>query len=82
MNHDGELVPCLHGSVNRKHCKRTSFSGSRAWDEKSGPYRDECIIGENFEFIKFHNDAVAEHLKENPLLPVPFEKGFGLNDSI
>ena len=47
-----------------------------------GPYRDECIIGENFEFIKFHNDTVANHLKETPLLPVPFEKGFGLNESI
>ena len=47
-----------------------------------GPYRDECIIGENFDFIKFHNDTVAKHLKETPYLPVPYEKGFALNGSV
>ena len=40
--------------------------------------KPECIIGENFDFIKFHNDAVAEHLKVTPLLPVPYEKGFAI----
>ena len=47
-----------------------------------GPYRDECIIGENFDFIKFHNDSVAKHLKDTPYLPVPYEKGFALNGSV
>ena len=47
-----------------------------------GPYRDECIIGENYEFIKFHNDTVSKHLKESPLLPVPYENGFALNEKL
>ena len=50
-------------------------------DKWLGPYRDECIIGENFDFIKFHNDSVAEHLKDTPLLPVPYEKGFELAEA-
>ena len=47
-----------------------------------GPYRDECIIGENFDFIKFHNDSVAEHLRNSPYLPVPYETGFGKCESV
>jgi hypothetical protein len=42
-----------------------------------GPYRDECIIGEHKGFIQFHNQAVEDYLKVSPLLPVPFEYGFG-----
>ena len=29
-----------------------------------------------------YNDTVAKHLEETPLLPVPFEKGFGLKEEI
>jgi len=47
-----------------------------------GPYRDECIIGENWEFIKFHNERVDAWAKETPLLPVPFEQGFALTENI
>ena len=46
------------------------------------PYRDECIIGENMEFIDFHNSSVEEHLKTSPYLPVPYESGFGLNEKV
>ena len=42
----------------------------------------ECIIGENMEFIKFHNDTVAAHLKKSPYLPVPYEEGFELNEPL
>ena len=85
VNHDGELVPCPYMDLSIGNIVKEPLSVVLERGMKNkwlGPYRDECIIGENFEFIKFHNDAVAEHLKENPLLPVPFEKGFGLNDSI
>jgi hypothetical protein len=47
-----------------------------------GPYRDECIIGEHKDFIKFHNDAVHDYLDVSPLLPVPYEYGFGCNKSV
>jgi hypothetical protein len=47
-----------------------------------GPYRDECIIGEHKDFIKFHNKAVEEYLDVSPLLPVPYEYGFGRNRTI
>ena len=42
-----------------------------------GPYRDECIIGEHKDFIQFHNKAVNDYLDVSPLLPVPYEYGFG-----
>jgi hypothetical protein len=47
-----------------------------------GPYRDECIIGENQDFIQFHNKSVNDYLDISPLLPVPYEHGFGLTRSI
>jgi len=42
-----------------------------------GPYRDECIIGEHHQFIQFHNQSVNDYLDISPLLPVPYEHGFG-----
>ena len=51
-------------------------------NEWLGPYRDECIIGEHPEFIQFHNKAVEDWFETSPLLPVPFEHGFGKNKPI
>jgi hypothetical protein len=47
-----------------------------------GPYRDECIIGEHFDFIRFHNKSVEDYQKISPFLPVPYEHGFGLTPEI
>jgi MoaA/NifB/PqqE/SkfB family radical SAM enzyme len=80
VNHDGEIVPCPYmdlsiGNVTKEPLKDILDRGMKnSW---LGPYRDECIIGEHKEFIHFHNKAVHDYLDVSPLLPVPFEYGFG-----
>ncbi len=80
VNHDGELIPCPYmdlsiGNIVKEPLAQVLDRGMRnSW---LGPYRDECIIGEHKGFIQFHNQAVEEYLKVSPLLPVPFEYGFG-----
>ncbi|ALE02300.1 radical SAM/SPASM domain-containing protein [Candidatus Pseudothioglobus singularis] len=81
INHDGEIVPCPYMDLSIGNVMTMPLSDilDRGMQDKwLGPYRDECIIGENFDFIKFHNDTVTDHLKESPLLPVPYEKGFAI----
>ena len=85
VNHDGEIIPCPYmdlsiGNVTKKPLKEILDRGmNNKW---LGPYRDECIIGEHYDFIRFHNKAVEEYSKESPLLPVPYEKGFGKETEI
>lgn len=85
VNHDGEIIPCPYmdlsiGNVTKEPLSTILERGMmNSW---LGPYRDECIIGEHKEFIKFHNDAVNDYLDVSPLLPVPYEYGFGRNKSI
>lgn len=85
VNHDGEIIPCPYmdlsiGNVTKEPLAAILDRGMR--NKWLGPYRDECIIGENHEFIEFHNAKVAEHLAETAYLPVPYEKGFALNESV
>jgi len=85
VNHDGEIIPCPYmdlsiGNVMKEPLSVILERGMRnSW---LGPYRDECIIGEHKEFIKFHNQAVHDYLNVSPLLPVPFEHGFGRTPAI
>jgi MoaA/NifB/PqqE/SkfB family radical SAM enzyme len=85
VNHDGELIPCPYmdlsiGNIVKEPLAQVLDRGMRnSW---LGPYRDECIIGEHKGFIQFHNQAVEDYLKISPLLPVPFEYGFGQNGTI
>lgn len=85
VNHDGEIIPCPYmdlsiGNVMKEPLSKILERGlMNSW---LGPYRDECIIGEHKEFIKFHNKSVNEYLDISPLLPVPYEYGFGLTASI
>lgn len=85
VNHDGEIIPCPYmdlsiGNVTKEPLSVILERGMmNSW---LGPYRDECIIGEHKEFIKFHNDAVNDYLDISPLLPVPYEHGFGRTKSI
>ena len=81
VNHDGEVIPCPYmdlsiGNLKDMPLKDILERGMR--NKWLGPYRDECIIGEHKEFIAFHNEAVAKHQSESPLLPVPYEAGFAL----
>lgn len=85
VNHDGEIVPCPYMDLsigNVMHTPLADILGRGMKNKWLGPYRDECIIGENLDFIAFHNGAVANHLKHTPYLPVPYEKGFELNESL
>lgn len=85
VNHDGEIIPCPYmdlsiGNVTKEPLSAILDRGMKnSW---LGPYRDECIIGEHKEFIKFHNKAVEDYLDVSPLLPVPYEYGFGRNRTI
>lgn len=80
VNHDGEIIPCPYmdlsiGNVTREPLSVILERGMlNSW---LGPYRDECIIGEHQGFIEFHNKAVSDYLDVSPLLPVPYEYGFG-----
>ena len=79
VNHDGEIIPCPYmdlsiGNVTKEPLRDILHRGMM--NKWLGPYRDECIIGENHEFIEFHNRSVEEHLTTSPYLPVPYEKGF------
>ena len=81
INHDGEIVPCPYMDLsigNVMDMPLYDILDRGMQDKWLGPYRDECIIGENYDFIKFHNDTVTDHLKKSPLLPVPYEKGFAI----
>ncbi len=86
VNHDGEIIPCPYMDLSIGNVMNTPLSeilGRGMKNKWLGPYRDECIIGENFDFIKFHNETVAKHFKEDSsLLPVPYEKGFALEGSV
>ena len=85
VNHDGEIIPCPYmdlsiGNVTKEPLSAILNRGMKnSW---LGPYRDECIIGEHKDFIKFHNKAVEDYLDVSPLLPVPYEYGFGRNRTI
>ena len=85
INHDGEVIPCPYmdlsiGNVVSEGLAPVLQRGMlNNW---LGPHRDECIIGENDDFINFHNNAVKNYLEVSPLLPVPYEHGFGKTPSM
>lgn len=85
VNHDGELIPCPYMDLSIGNIVKESLSEvlDRGMKNKwLGPYRDECIIGEHKEFIRIHNQAVEDYLNISPLLPVPYEHGFGRTGAI
>lgn len=85
VNHDGEIMPCPYmdmsiGNVTKEPLDLILERGMlNKW---LGPYRDECIIGENWEFIKWHNSVVQSHLQTNPYLPVPYSDSFARTESL
>ena len=86
VNHDGEIVPCPYmdlsiGNVTKEPLKDILSRGMmNSW---LGPYRDECIIGEHMDFISFSHKSVQDYQKNiSPLLPVPYDHGFGLTPEI
>lgn len=71
----GEIVPCPYmdmsiGNYLQEPLKDILERGmGNKW---LGPYRPDCLIGEDRVFIKFHNERVGDR----KLLPVPYGEGF------
>jgi len=76
-----EITPCPYidmsiGNLRQMPLKDILARGiANPW---MGPYRPDCIIGEDPQFIQLH----AEKTKGAKLLPVPYGKGFGDHDSL
>jgi MoaA/NifB/PqqE/SkfB family radical SAM enzyme len=77
----GEIVPCPYmdmsiGNYLKEPLKDILMRGMR--NKWLGPHRPDCLIGEDFEFIAFHNEKVGDR----KLLPVPYGEGFSVADEI
>jgi MoaA/NifB/PqqE/SkfB family radical SAM enzyme len=75
----GDIVPCPYmdmsiGNYLKEPLKDILTRGMK--NKWLGPHRPDCLIGEDFEFIKFHNDSVGDR----KLLPVPYGEGFSDSD--
>ena len=75
----GEIVPCPYmdmsiGNYLENPLSEILMRGMR--NKWLGPHRPDCLIGEDFEFINFHNEKVGNR----KLLPVPFGEGFSQDD--
>lgn len=71
----GEIVPCPYmdmsiGNYLKEPLKDILMRGMK--NKWLGPHRPDCLIGEDFEFIAFHNERVGNR----DLLPVPYGEGF------
>lgn len=71
----GEIVPCPYmdmsiGNFLKEPLGKILERGMR--NKWLGPHRPDCLIGEDREFIQFHNDVVGDR----KLLPVPYGEGF------
>ena len=80
LRHEGHRLVVLRGNFMKEPLADVLDRGMR--NKWLCPYRDECIIGEHKEFIRFHNKAVEDYLSISPLLPVPYEQGFGRTGAI
>jgi MoaA/NifB/PqqE/SkfB family radical SAM enzyme len=76
-----EITPCPYIDMSIGNLRQTPLKDilargmSNPW---MGPYRPDCIIGEDPQFIDLH----AAKTKGAKLLPVPYGSGFGDTDSL
>ena len=76
-----EVTPCPYidmslGNLRTTHLREVLSRGMKnPW---LGPYRPDCIIGEDPKFIKIHTEKTANA----KLLPLPYGKGFSDEDSL
>ena len=74
-----EVMPCPYIDMSIGNLRTTSLKEvirrgmSNPW---LGPHRPDCLIGENPQFIKLHQEKV----KGAKLLPIPYGEGFTDND--
>lgn len=77
----GEVTPCPYIDMSLGNMKETSLKeildrGMRnPW---LGPYRPDCLIGEDAKFIQFHSKKTTGYTH----LPVPWGQGFSDNNSL
>ena len=77
----GEVTPCPYidfsfGNVKQTTLKEILARGMRnPW---TGPYRPDCLIGEDPVFINKHTAVTAKYTH----LPVPYGEGFADTDSV
>jgi MoaA/NifB/PqqE/SkfB family radical SAM enzyme len=75
----GEIVPCPYMDMSIGNYLDSPLSEILMRGMKNkwlGPHRPDCLIGEDFEFIDFHNEKVGDR----KLLPVPYGEGFSDKD--
>lgn len=76
-----EITPCPYIDMSIGNLRTTPLKEILARGMANpwmGPYRPDCIIGEDPQFIALH----AEKTRGAKLLPVPYGKGFGDHDSL
>lgn len=76
-----EITPCPYidfsiGNLRQNSLKEILDRGMRnPW---MGPYRPDCIIGEDKQFIRLHTEKTKGAID----LPIPYGKGFTDNDTL
>lgn len=76
-----EITPCPYIDMSIGNLRQTPLKDILARGMANpwmGPYRPDCIIGEDPQFIQLH----AEKTRGAKLLPVPYGKGFSDHDSL
>ena len=82
----GDIVPCPYmdwsiGNILDEPLATVLDRGMR--NRWLGPQRNDCLIGEDLQFIQLHNSKVAERKAQgNYDLPVPYGAGFSDADLI
>ena len=82
----GDIVPCPYmdwsiGNILDEPLAAVLDRGMR--NKWLGPQRNDCLIGEDLQFIQIHNAKVAERKANgNYHLPVPYGEGFSDADLI
>ncbi len=77
----GEVTPCPYIDFSFGNVKSTSLKeilGRGMRNPWTGPYRPDCLIGEDPLFIKKHMEVTAKYTH----LPVPYGEGFTDHDSV
>jgi hypothetical protein len=76
-----EVTPCPYidfsfGNLRETHLRDVLARGMRnPW---TGPYRPDCLIGEDPQFIKLHTEKTANA----KVLPLPYGEGFTDHDTL
>mgnify|MGYP000151993860 CR=1 FL=1 len=76
-----EVTPCPYIDMSIGNLRQTSLKDVLDQGMRNpwmGPYRPDCIIGEDPQFIELH----ARQTKDAKLLPVPYGRGFSDQDSL